>query len=59
MKARDKLRNYAANFCVDASASMGKDGLRKHMKMGNDMQLDAAVMKWYVEQKSSSVYRCL
>ena len=25
-KVKDKLRNYAANFCVDGSASKAKDG---------------------------------
>ena len=55
-KAKDKLRNYAANFCVDVPASKAKDGPRKHMKMGKDMQLAAAVMKWYVQQKSSGMY---
>ena len=49
-KVKDKWRNYAANFCVDVLANKSKDGPQKHMKMGKDTQLDAAVMKWYVQQ---------
>ena len=35
-KVKDKLRNNAANFCVDVLASKAKDGWWKHLKMGKD-----------------------
>ena len=47
---------YAASYCVDASSSKsGKVKTRKHMKTGKDQALDAAVMKWYVQERSSGM----
>ena len=48
-----RLMKYAASYCVDASSSKsGKVKTRKHMKTGKDQALDAAVMKWYVQERS-------
>ena len=50
---------YAASYCVHASSSKsGKVKTRKHMKTGKDQALDAAVMKWYVQERSSGVNVC-
>ena len=55
-KSKEKLMNFAASYCVDASSSKsGKVKTRKHMKTGKDKALDAAVMKWYVQERSSGV----
>ncbi|CAK8691374.1 unnamed protein product [Clavelina lepadiformis] len=55
-KSKDKLLKYATSYCVDAASSKGgKVSNRKHMKMGKEQSLDAAVMKWYVQQRSSGV----
>ena len=55
-KIKDKLMKYAASCCVDASSSKsGKVSNRKHMKTGKDQALDAVVMKWYVQERSSGV----
>lgn len=48
-KAKPKLMEYMAQYCVDASASnSGKVLPRKHMKTGKGTGLDAAVIKWYI-----------
>ena len=58
-KSKEKLMKYAASYCVDASFSKsGKVKTRKHMKTGKDQALDAAVMKWYVQERSSGVNVC-
>ena len=55
-KSKKKLMKYAASYCVDASSSKsGKVKTRKHMKTGKDQALDAAVMKWYIQERSSGV----
>lgn len=52
-KSKDKLVEYSAKYCVDASASKsGKGAPRKNVRTGKDAALDAAVMKWYVQQRS-------
>ncbi len=53
-KSKDKLKHYAASFCVDAGASKsGKVKHRKYMRMVSNSQLDSAVMKWFVQMKSN------
>ena len=55
-KGKEKLIKYAALYCVDASSSKkGTVKNRKHMKTGKNQALDAAVMKWYVQKRSSGV----
>ncbi|MPC32493.1 Tigger transposable element-derived protein 2 [Portunus trituberculatus] len=52
-KAKTKLMEYAAQYCVDATTSKSGQGLpRKHMKTARETGLDAAVMKWYVQERS-------
>ena len=44
---------------VDSASSMsGKVGNHKHINMGKDQSLHAAVMKWYVQQHSNGVNVC-
>ncbi|KAK3889627.1 hypothetical protein Pcinc_006391 [Petrolisthes cinctipes] len=53
-KAKDKLKHYAASFCVDAvSSKSGKVKPRKYMRTGSNSQLDSALMKWFVQMKSN------
>ena len=55
-KSKEKLMKYAALYCVDASSSQsGKVKTKKHMKTGKDQAFNAAVMKWYVQERSSGV----
>ena len=55
-KSNDKLMNYGALLCVDASSSKsGKVRNRKHIKTGKDQVSDATVMKWYIKERSSEV----
>ena len=50
-KAKPKLMEYASQFCVDgAAARSGKGKDRKHMCKAKESELDAAVLKWYVQQ---------
>ena len=52
-KAKPKLMEYAAQYCVDATASKSGKGLpRKHMKTARETGLYASVMKWYVQERS-------
>ena len=56
---KTKLVKYAAWYCADsASSKSGKVGNHKHMKMGKDQSLNAAVMKWYIQQHSNGVNFC-
>ena len=55
-KNKEKLEKFAASYCIDAASSKsGKVGNRKHMKTGKEESLDAAVMKWYVQERSNGV----
>ena len=58
-KSKEKLKKYSVSFCIDPSSSKGKEGrLRKHMRTGQDTQLDEAVFEvvsagekcWYVSE---------
>ena len=55
-KNKEKLEKFAASYCIDAASSKsGKVGNRKHMKTGKEECLDAAVMKWYVQERFNGV----
>ena len=55
-RSREKLEKYLVPFCIDASSSKGKEGRpRKHMRTGQQTQLNEAVLKWFRQQKSSGV----
>ena len=52
-KAKSKLTEYALKYSVDGySSKSGSVAARKHMKTGNQKELDEAVYKWYVQQKA-------
>ncbi|MPC66217.1 Tigger transposable element-derived protein 7 [Portunus trituberculatus] len=45
-----------AQYCVNATASKSGKGLpRKHMKTARETGLDAAVLKWYVQERSVGI----
>ena len=52
-KAKDKLKSFAVNFEVEKASSI-KDK-RKHMKMCSNKDLENAVYKWYMQQRSVQV----
>ena len=55
-KNKEKLEKFAASYYNDAASSKsGKVGNRKHMKTGKEESLDAAVMKWYVQERFNGV----
>ena len=55
-KSKEKLRKYSVSFCIDPSSSKGKEGRpRKHMRTGQDIQLDEAVLKWFRQEKSAGI----
>ena len=55
-KSKEKLKKYSVSFCIDPSSSKGKEGRpRKHMRTGQDTQLDEAVLKWYRQEKSAGM----
>ena len=58
-KNKDKLMKYADLYCVDTlSFTSGKVENRKHIKTKKDQALDAAIMKWYIQEWSSGVNIC-
>ena len=55
-RSKDKLTSYVMKFDVDPSK--GKKGAvhkRKHMNVPKSRELEEAVYKWYVQQRSVSV----
>ena len=52
-KAKEKLQGYATKFSVSGSAQ-GDPG-RKHMKSAKSVDLDAAVYKWYCQERACGV----
>lgn len=56
---KDKLVEYCAKHCVDASASNSGEGVqKKNVRTGKDAAMDAAVMMWYVHQRSVGMNIC-
>ena len=54
-RSKDKLTRYAMKF--DAVPSKDKKGAihkRKHMKVPKSRELEEAVYKWYVQQRSEA-----
>ena len=55
-KSKKMLEKFAASHCIDAASfKSGKFGNRKNMKTGKEESLNAAVMKWYVQERSNDV----
>ncbi|CAM1298588.1 Uncharacterised protein r2_g825 [Pycnogonum litorale] len=55
-KAKDTLRKYAVPFNVDSSKDKkGVIHVRRHMKDPQSKELEEAVFKWYVQQRSVKV----
>ncbi|CAM1324768.1 Uncharacterised protein r2_g3362 [Pycnogonum litorale] len=55
-KAKDKLRKYAVKFNVDSSKDKkGVIHVRRHIKDPQSKELEEAVFKWYVQQRSVKV----
>lgn len=51
-KTKSKVTEYAVKYSVDGySSKSGSVAACKHMKTGNH-ELDEAVYKWYVQQKT-------
>ncbi|KAG7169085.1 Tigger transposable element-derived protein 7-like 76 [Homarus americanus] len=51
-KAKDKLTPFAMKYDVDAASTARE---RKHMKVPKDKELEEAVYKWFVQQRSCGV----
>ena len=55
-KSKAALEKYSSDYCVDVTSAKGKSGgPRKHMKTGKSSDLDAAVIKWYTQQRALGV----
>ena len=57
-KSREKLKAFATKFDVHSSGSDRSAGLsskRKHMKVCTSKELEEAVLKWYVQERSVCV----
>ena len=52
-RAKEKLQGYAMKFLV--SGSVQGDPGRKHMKRAKRVDLDAAVYKWYCQERACGV----
>ena len=58
-RSNDKLTSYAMKFYVTSSKDRkGAVYERKHMKVPMGRELEEAVYKWYVQQRSVSVNVC-
>ena len=55
-KAKAKLMDYASKYCVDGTKTKsGQVNPRKYMSTASKSQLDAAVLKWFLQQRSEGV----
>lgn len=55
-KSKVKLQEYALKFSIDGSGSKSAGfSARKHMKPAKSQDLDEAVYKWYVQERSVGV----
>ncbi|KAG7177538.1 Tigger transposable element-derived protein 7-like 7 [Homarus americanus] len=51
-KAKDKLTAFSLKYNVDATSKSSSAGARKHMRVAKDTNLEEAVTKWLVQQRS-------
>lgn len=62
-KSKDKLTQFSLNYCVSTSStskskSSGNSGLeneRKHMRVASNQDLENAVLKWFMQLRSSGI----
>ncbi|KAG7154717.1 Tigger transposable element-derived protein 7-like 9 [Homarus americanus] len=51
-KAKDKLIAFSLKYNVDATSKSSSVGARKRMRVAKDTNLEEAVTKWFVQQRS-------
>ncbi|KAG7169737.1 Tigger transposable element-derived protein 7-like 16, partial [Homarus americanus] len=51
-KAKDKLIAYSLKYNIDATSKSSSVGARKRMRVAKDTNLEEAVTKWFVQQRS-------
>ncbi|KAG7176150.1 Tigger transposable element-derived protein 7-like 71 [Homarus americanus] len=51
-KAQDKLTVFSLKYNVDANFKSSSVGARKHRRVAKDTNLEEAVTKWFVQQRS-------
>ncbi|KAG7172017.1 Tigger transposable element-derived protein 7-like 10 [Homarus americanus] len=51
-KAKDKLTAFSLKYNVDATSKSSSVGARKPMRVAKDTNLEEAVTKWFVQQRS-------
>ncbi|KAG7160293.1 Tigger transposable element-derived protein 7-like 40, partial [Homarus americanus] len=51
-KAKDKLTAFSLKYTVDANSKSSSVGARKHMRVAKDTNLEEAVTKWFMQQRS-------
>lgn len=54
-RAKEKLQSYAVKYSVSHTNKGGSSSGRKHMKVSQLVDLDTAVYKWYIQQRSVAV----
>ncbi|KAG7172019.1 Tigger transposable element-derived protein 7-like 15, partial [Homarus americanus] len=52
LKAKDKLIAFPLKYNVDATSKSSSVGVRKRMRVAKDTNLEEAVTKWFVQQRS-------
>ncbi|KAG7155601.1 Tigger transposable element-derived protein 7-like 47 [Homarus americanus] len=51
-KAKDKLTAFSLKYTVDANSKSSSVGARKRMRVAKDTNLEEAVTKWFMQQRS-------